>query len=323
METISDRLVIASFKDGILTCLFCGEKAVQLNFEKGKSSLVGNIYAGRVRHIVSNIDAAFVDIGEETPAYFSLDEKSGPVYLDGKKHDRLKEGDEILVKVKKDAVKTKNAVCSSVFREASNWDFLNRCSMRKAPCLVKEAEPFWQYLAEKVLDSGQAEAVTDIPAVSETLNRYSEKCRLYADETLPLMKLYSLETIADEALSGKVWLKDGGYLVIEPTEAMTVIDVNTGKTDRKGTREDIILKTNREAAAEIARQLRLRNISGIVMVDFINMKTPEEKEDLLKDLNTLLSGDPVETSAVDMTSLDIAEIVRRKTGKPFSEQMKV
>lgn len=90
---------------------------------------------------------------------------------------------------------------------------------------------------------------------------------------ISLKTLYNIEKIINDALSKYVWLKRGGYLVIEQTEALTVIDVNTGKYDGKDKdREDTFLKINMEAAEEVERQLRLRNISGIVVVDFINMK---------------------------------------------------
>ena len=97
------------------------------------------------------------------------------------------------------------------------------------------------------------------------------KLRFYDDASYSLSALYSLETELERALKKTVWLKSGGYLVIEPTEAMTVIDVNTGKNTEKRTAEETYFKTNLEAAAEIAVQLRLRNLSGIIIVDFIDM----------------------------------------------------
>ena len=89
----------------------------------------------------------------------------------------------------------------------------------------------------------------------------------------------------EEALGKRVWLKSGGYLVIEPTEAMVVIDVNTGKYSGKKKLQETILKINLEAAVEIARQIRLRNLSGIILVDFIDMEPEEDREILLKALS--------------------------------------
>ena len=102
---------------------------------------------------------------------------------------------------------------------------------------------------------------------------HEKPVRLYRDELLPLARLYSLETHLKEALGKRVWLPCGGYLVIEPTEAMTVIDVNSGKAVSKGKKnKESYLSVNLEAAKEVARQLRLRNYSGMIMVDFISME---------------------------------------------------
>lgn len=167
------------------------------------------------------------------------------------------------------------------------------------------------------------EIVTDLPQVYESLKDWdeSEKLRLYTDELLPLAKLYSLETHLKQALSKTVWLPCGGYLVIEPTEAMTVIDVNSGKgSNIKGiSKEQLYLKVNREAAAEIAKQLRLRNLSGMIMVDFINMESAKDEQTLLDDLDKLLKEDPVKTRLVDMTALGIVEITRKKESSPLAQ----
>ena len=124
-----------------------------------------------------------------------------------------------------------------------------------------------------------------------------------------------------EALQKKVWLKSGGYLVIEPTEAMTVIDVNSGKYAGKKNFRDTIRKINLEAAAEIACQLRLRNLSGIIIADFIDMDRPEDQEELMTVLTDWCGRDPVKTTVVDMTRLGLVEITRKKIRKPFREQM--
>lgn len=166
-----------------------------------------------------------------------------------------------------------------------------------------------------------SEIVTDIPLHYEQLKDCKAEVRLYQDESLPLAKLYSLETHLKQALSKKVWLPGGGYLIIEPTEAMTVIDVNSGKgSNQKGmTQGQLYLKTNREAAFEIARQLRLRNLSGMIMVDFINMKSSEEEQNLLAYLKECLEKDPIKTRLVDMTALGIVEITRKKENRPLAD----
>ena len=143
--------------------------------------------------------------------------------------------------------------------------------------------------------------------------------RLYQDDMLSLSSLYSLETHLKEALAKRVWLPSGGYLVIEPTEAMVVIDVNTGKGSKAKGRENIYLKINLEAAKEIARQLRIRNYSGMIMVDFINMESEKDKKTLLESLDRWLKEDRIYTRLVDMTALGIVEITRKKVSRPLSD----
>ena len=125
----------------------------------------------------------------------------------------------------------------------------------------------------------------------------------------------------DRACQKRVWLKSGGYLIIEYTEAMVVIDVNTGKYSGKKNKEEAIRLTNREAAEEISRQLRLRNLSGIIIVDFIDMKNQEFKDELMLYLKKLVHQDPIKTTVVDMTQLNLVEITRKKEKKPLWEQL--
>lgn len=146
------------------------------------------------------------------------------------------------------------------------------------------------------------EIVTDIPEVTEAISEIP----LYTDEyTLTLR--YSLASLLEKTLSKRAYLKSGAYLVIEPTEAMTVIDVNSGKSIKGKNAEEQFLKINIEAAKEIARQLRLRNISGIVMIDFINMKEESHNHELMKNLAEYVRTDPVRTTVVDMTKLGLVE----------------
>lgn len=151
------------------------------------------------------------------------------------------------------------------------------------------------------------EIVTDIPEVTEAISEIP----LYTDEyTLTLR--YSLASLLEKTLSKRAYLKSGAYLVIESTEAMTVIDVNSGKSIKGKNAEEQFLKINIEAAKEIARQLRLRNISGIVMIDFINMKEESHNHELMKNLAEYVRTDPVRTTVVDMTKLGLVELTRQK-----------
>ncbi len=158
------------------------------------------------------------------------------------------------------------------------------------------------------------EIVTDIPKVTEAISEIP----LYTDEyTLTLR--YSLASLLEKTLSKRAYLKSGAYLVIEPTEAMTVIDVNSGKSIKGKNAEEQFLKINIEAAKEIARQLRLRNISGIVMIDFINMKEESHNHELMKNLAEYVRTDPVRTTVVDMTKLGLVELTRQKGKRALHE----
>ena len=154
---------------------------------------------------------------------------------------------------------------------------------------------------------------------NESIKQAIPNLSLYTDENLPLMKLYRLESVLKSATDRRVWMKSGGYLVIEPTEALTVIDVNTGKYTGKKTPAETILKINLEAAHEVARQLSLRNLSGIIIVDFIDMESKEDQETLMRTLGEELSRDPVKTILVDMTRLGLVEITRKKVRRPLHE----
>ncbi len=152
------------------------------------------------------------------------------------------------------------------------------------------------------------------------------RVRFYQDSLLPLSKLYSIESKMEMALERRVWLKSGGYLIIEPTEALTVIDVNSGKYEAKKNADETYLKINLEAAEEIMLQLRLRNLSGIIIVDFINMKAEDERRALLRRLRELadhhnkVTHYKVKTTIIDMTALGLVEITRKKINKPLAEQ---
>ncbi|MDE6890828.1 MAG: ribonuclease E/G [Lachnospiraceae bacterium] len=166
------------------------------------------------------------------------------------------------------------------------------------------------------------EIVTDEEDVYGLLadNIREKPVRLYKDALLPLAKLYSLETHLKEALGKRVWLPCGGYLVIEPTEAMTVIDVNSGKAVSKGKKsKSDYLTVNLEAAGEVARQLRLRNYSGMIMVDFISMEKESDNRILLEKLDRFLREDKVPARLVDMTALGIVEITRKKVSRPLAD----
>lgn len=129
----------------------------------------------------------------------------------------------------------------------------------------------------------------------------------------PIFDAYGIEMEIDKSLGRKVWLKSGGYIVIEMTEALTAIDVNTGRFVGKRNLEDTILKTNLEAAKEIAYQLRLRNIGGIIIIDFIDMERDGDREKVYLALEEALKKDRTKTNILEISELGLVEMTRKRT----------
>ena len=147
---------------------------------------------------------------------------------------------------------------------------------------------------------------------SEFVRNVADKINHYAAER-PLFDLYGIEEEIERALSRRVDLKSGGYLIIDQTEALTTIDVNTGGFTGGRTFDETIFKTNLEAAQAIARQLRLRNLGGIIILDFIDMENVEHKEAVFNELNKALARDRTRMTINGFTSLGLVEMTRKRT----------
>ena len=200
-------------------------------------------------------------------------------------------------------------------------EILLRAKTRTCFSCIYQGVPSYIDFLHHISNIDYEEIVTDIPNVYEALQVHykgNKSIRLYQD-TFPLKKLYSIETKMEELFSEKIYLKSGGTIFIEYTEAMTVIDVNTGKCIAKKDKDTLNYQINLEAADMIARQLRLRNISGIIIVDFINMESEEYKAKLTQELKKLLKKDSVSCNYVDITGLGLVEITRKKVQKPIYE----
>ena len=196
--------------------------------------------------------------------------------------------------------------------------------------LVLETEPFYVAAVRDAYGRDLDEIITDVPEIREMILGYleeispelKEKLRFYQDKLLPLYKLYRVETALDAIQKEKVWLNSGGFLVIQQTEAFVSIDVNSGKYIGKKKMEETFRKINLEAAAEIGRQLRLRNLSGIILIDFINMENPDHRDELFHVLQKLLRKDPIKSRAIDITPLHILEMTRKKVRRPVIEDIR-
>ena len=181
---------------------------------------------------------------------------------------------------------------------------------------------FYENAINHLYQEELGEIITDEKKIFEELQQlYAgnpdilSKIRFYENDAISLGTLYSFETQIQRAISERVWMKSGAYLIIQPTEALTVIDVNSGKNTSGKNAEEYYYKINLEAAAEISRQLRLRNISGIVIVDFINMAKEEQRKELMHQFRLSLKEDPVPVRLVDITKLGLVELTRKKERK--------
>ena len=145
------------------------------------------------------------------------------------------------------------------------------------------------------------------------------KARILLKASEALFDRYDTESKIDKALARKVWLKSGGYVIIDKTEALTCIDVNTGKFVGKDNLEKTITSTNCEAAREIATQLRLRDIGGIIIIDFIDMEKESNRQMVLATLKTALKDDHTRSHVFGFTHLGLVEMTRKKTGRSISD----
>ncbi len=170
---------------------------------------------------------------------------------------------------------------------------------------------------ELVVDNEEVywEVIDYINAFSE--NNFRTKVKLF-DENRDIFDEYNVNKEIQKALDKNVWLDCGGYLVIEKTEALVSIDVNTGKNTGSFNLEKTVLNTNLDAAREIPKQLRLRNLSGIIIIDFIDMKLQEDKDLVLQQLDAELKKDRTKNNIVHFTDLGLVEMTRKRVGRNLS-----
>ena len=206
------------------------------------------------------------------------------------------------------------------------WQSVKQAEYRKAPALLwqenipvlKAARDFYSADLDSVVVNNK-ETYDLLVATGDFSGEGQPKLELYEEKT-PLFSSFYAESKLEKALSQKVWLKSGGYLVIEETEACVVIDVNSAKAAGRGDLEKMILKTNLEAAEEAAKQMRLRNLSGIIIIDFIDMVQEESRNVLTKTLKAAVEKDRVKTVVVGMTELGLMQVTRKKTKPSLLKQ---
>lgn len=175
-------------------------------------------------------------------------------------------------------------------------------------------------IEEVVIDDVEQQAIL-AQYVKETAPEFYTKIKLY-NNPLPLFEKYDIEDQIKASLHKKVSLKSGGSIVIETTEAMTVIDVNTGRYIGKSNLEDTLLKTNLEAANEIVRQLKIRNIGGIIVIDFIDMHNPSNRHKLFHTFEkTLKEQDKSQSVLLRISEFGIVQMTRKRTGKTLEKEL--
>jgi ribonuclease G len=373
---------------------------------RGNRSIVGNIYKGRVDNVLAGLEAAFVDIGLEKNGFLHVDEIVLPGVEAPRRGrgggregrnitDMLKPGQEIVVQVVKDPLKTKGARLSMdltiagrymvyapfgegvgvsrrlddkererLRKEAAKLDLKGagaiirtaaqgakrpdleremvylfklgevlskRVAETQAPALVFQEADLSVRVVRDIFSADFERAVVDDPKqhhrlvsfFSRTAPELVEHVELWEEQT-PLFDAYGVEQVLDSTLSRRVDLPSGGYLMIDYAEALTVIDVNSGSFigRGKGARlEDTITKTNLEAADEVVRQLRLRDIGGIIVIDFIDMARARNRDAVLKTLRKALDEDRTKTFVVEISPLGLVEMTRQNVTDGVREIM--
>lgn len=430
------KLLFTSYQDRNCALLLQNNRLTAASFFSDEAGRVGAIYIGKVKNMVKNIDACFVEIAKGEICFLPLKNAAAPYILNRSYDGRLLEGDELLVQVVRDAQKSKRASVTAqvslsneyfvislgsarvgyssklsperkkalkkMLADSSILDPEDNCRLTQDCCALlseeeknrlkaeglglesfklpsiglvvrtkaeeerkaeelsgyfydisakfvkilytamyrncfsclKEADAGFGSIISRFVEACQdsdspmssPEIVTDQEALYGQIKKYCEErkiraeVRLYSDSLISLSSLYSIQSRMETALGSRVWLKSGAYLVIEPTEALTVIDVNSGKYETEGDAQAAYRKINMEAAEEVAIQLRLRNLSGIIIVDFINMQSGADNAQLMRHLRSLVKRDRVKTTVVDMTPLGLVEITREKINKSLREQ---
>ena len=393
------KILILELYDKLFSILLDNNQVLSIHAQEKlsgeKPPRIGNLYVAKVQNIAVNIGAAFVEIEKGVLTFLPLSEAEYAIITNRKADGTLKAGDEMLVQLVKEPVKTKLAGVSAKLSLSGAYTVIelprhqtgsirissklgkkyhhlyqnleplqeiakqfhiiirtNAANAADVSDVVKEAQILAGELAH-ILEIGDKrvifsclhqsepeyltfikncyrteydEIVTDKKEIFDELqNREDFKeipLRLYEDDRLPLYKLYSIETRIQELTGKKVFLKSGAYLIIEQTEALIAIDVNTGKYESRKNPEETYFKINLEAAEAIAVSLRARNLSGMIIVDFINMKKKEHTKQLTEYMKSLLKKDSVPAYVVDITGLGLMEITRQKKNKSFAEQMK-
>lgn len=227
--------------------------------------------------------------------------------------------------------KTEKEIGQDIHYLTELWETIRKTAQNvRAPALVHRDASLLYRVLRDMFSSEVNRLIIDDPEeyekVHEVLRIISPRLRsrvvLY-DKPEPIFEHYNIEKEMERLLRRKVWLKSGGYLTIDETEAITAIDVNTGKFTGKSSLADTILKTNLEAVGEICRQLRLRDMGGIIVIDFIDMSRPGDRRQLLEALQHALKRDRAKFRIGRLSSLGLVELTRKRTSESLTQSLTV
>ncbi|MCL2574097.1 MAG: ribonuclease E/G [Defluviitaleaceae bacterium] len=288
-----DTLIVQVLRDGI--------------GDKGCIATSSISYAGRYIVLSKSVEGDKINISKkikenvELRRLHAIGEKHVPIGFSAifRSEAEGQEEDKIILEIPKVAEK---------FVHHAEWQHV------KAPAVLFEEPPIIKTLREIVTDDID-EIMVDDAATCELLGQYGSKLKYY-DGAESIFSKSFLKTQIDKVREKRVWLKSGAFIVIEQTEACVVIDVNSGK-QVVTKRDDASLKVNMEAAKEIAYQLRLRNLSGIIIIDFIAMKSPDDVASLTELLRKEMIKDRIPNVVVGMTTLGLMEVTRKRMRSPF------
>ena len=227
---------------------------------------------------------------------------------------------------------TREELERDVARLLGQWQAIDALAKRSsAPALLYREPDMAVRVIREEFNSSYRGVVIDDPALYEEVRDYvasitpelADRVELHdpAEEPLPLFETFHVHEQLHKALDRKVWLPSGGSLIIERTEALTVIDVNTGKNVGKTSLEETVFRNNLEAAEEVARQLRLRDIGGIIVIDFIDMEIKKNRDEVVRVFREALARDKTRTQVFDISELGLVEMTRKRIGEGLLESM--
>lgn len=314
--------VLSTVKNGSITSfVHQGEKMlVQVNKDAvgTKGPKVNGIVELEGNHLIYMPNGRYVAVSKKI-----ADEtrKASLRYLGS----RLKTAEEGLIFRTSSIMATEMEIQSEL--DELRWQYqelLQKADALKKPGVIFQKDSFMEQVHAQAARMTAGEVVVDDLAVKKLLDQKKLQVKVsFYIEKENIFSFYKIEQEIDKALKRIVWLDNGSYLIFDETEALTVIDVNTGKFLGKADYQETVLKTNQLAAREVIRQLRLRDIGGMVLIDFIDMHRERDKQIILDTMEAEIAKDEKRAKVIGFTSLGILQLTRKRTKVALSDALKV